>query len=81
MPRIYDLPDPMPNTTLSVINKFDPNQWDDPDVQCSSEYRTIYEHAFSVWDSNSKEPRSERCKYVRASLIEMREYLNDLIGE
>ena len=59
----------------------DPRKWKDPDEVGSSEYRAIHEHAMSVWNSNEGETIADRKEFVAASVREMREYLNEIIGE
>lgn len=47
----------------------------------SSEFKAIREHARDVWLSNKGEPNEEREKLVRASLVEMGEWLEKILGE
>ncbi len=63
------------------LSLYNPTKWEDPDQFSSSEYRAIYEHAMSVWNSNPGECTKARCRYVLASLVEMRSYLDVMLKD
>jgi hypothetical protein len=67
----------MPEPPIRSLN---PRSWADPDQVCQAEYRAIHELAMCVWLSNEEEPVRQRKAMVRASLIEMRDMLNQILN-